>query len=285
MLSLHLKAACAFILCTAPAHASAYWNVFNIEGENNIGADIVYYDTLEDMLNDDNRVGVGQTNAFGGGFNANIVGSGSDGQRFWNVFNIEGESNIGADIVWYNSLDDMLNDDNRQGVGQTNGFGGGFNANIVGSGSDGERYWNVFNIEDESDIGADIVWYNSFEDMLNDDNRQGVGQTNGFGGGFNANIVGSGSDGETYWNVFNIEGENNIGADIVYYSSFEDMLNDDNRVGVGQTNAFGGGFNANIVGSGGFLMPVDVPEVPIPASLPLLLAATGGLAFLRKKRR
>ena len=276
-------------ITTIPANAATYWNVFNIEGEDDIGADIVYYNTFEDMLNDDNRVGVGQTNAFGGGYNANIVDSGSDGTHFWNVFNIEGEDSIGADIVYYNTLEDMLNDDNRAGVGQTNAFGGGYNANIVGSGSDGENYWNVFNIEGEDSIGADIVYYNSFQDMLNDDNRAGVGQTSAFGGGYNANIVGSGSDGENYWNVFNIEGEDSIGADIVYYSSFLDMLNDDNRTGVGQTSAFGGGYNANIVGAGATIIKrtppdEDIPPVPVPAALPLMLGALGVFGLIRRKR-
>jgi hypothetical protein len=290
--SFKLIAAATAALIASPASAVTYWNVFNIEGEDSIGADIVWYDTFEDMLNDENRAGTGQTDGFGGGFNANIVGAGSDGDKYWNVFNIEEENNIGADLVWYNTFDDMLNDENRAGTGQTNGFGGGFNANIVGAGSDGDKYWNVFNIEGEDSIGADIVWYDTFDDMLNDENRAGTGQTNEFGGGFNANIVGSGSDGENYWNVFNIEGEDNIGADIVWYATFQDMLNDENRQGTGQTNGFGGGFNANIVGSGASLIsfmppPADdpIPPVPVPASLPLLLAGLGGLTLLRKRRK
>jgi hypothetical protein len=36
----------------------------------------------------------------------------------------------------------------------------------------------------------------------------------------------------TYWNVFNIEGESAISADIVTYGSLTDMLNDTNRLGV-----------------------------------------------------
>ena len=223
---------------------------------------------------------------------AALIASPASAVTYWNVFNIEGEDSIGADIVWYDTFEDMLNDENRAGTGQTDGFGGGFNANIVGAGSDGDKYWNVFNIEGEDSIGADIVWYDTFDDMLNDENRAGTGQTNGFGGGFNANIVGSGSDGENYWNVFNIEGEDNIGADIVWYATFQDMLNDENRQGTGQTNGFGGGFNANIVGSGASLIsfmppPADdpIPPVPVPASLPLLLAGLGGLTLLRKRRK
>ena len=54
-------------------------------------------------------------------------------------------------IVTYASLTDMLDDTNRTGVfDPTRGFG----RNIVGSGSDGTAYWNVFNIEGESDQSA-----------------------------------------------------------------------------------------------------------------------------------
>jgi hypothetical protein len=71
------------------------------------------------------------------------------------------------------------------------------------------------------------------------------------------------------------------------------MLNDENRQGTGQTDGFGGGFNANIVGSGASLIsfmppkPGDdpIPPVPVPASLPLLLAGLGGLTLLRKRRK
>jgi len=237
-----------------------YWNVFNIEGESSVGADLVTYDSLTDMLTDTNRTGVNTLSGFG----ANVVGGGSNGTDYWSVFNIEGESSVGADIVTYGSLTDMLGDTNRSSVNTLGGFG----ANIVGSGSDGTNYWNVFNIEGESSVGADIVTYGSLADMLKDTNRASVNTLDGFG----ANIVGSGSDGTTYWNVFNIEGESSVGADIVTYGSLTDMLTDTNRASVNTLSGFG----ANIVGSGAF----DIDEavsVPEPASWGALMLGLFGL--------
>ncbi|OOG22715.1 hypothetical protein B1C78_14385, partial [Thioalkalivibrio denitrificans] len=112
-------AALALTASAANAAPVIYWNLFNIEGESVIGADFVTYATLDDMLNDINRLGVFQP--MGGGAGQNVVGSGSDGTTYWNLFNIEGESVIGADFVTYAALDDMLNDINRLGVFQPMG--------------------------------------------------------------------------------------------------------------------------------------------------------------------
>lgn len=243
-----------------------YWNVFNIEGESSVGADLVTYDSLSDMLTDSNRTSVNTLSGFG----ANIVGGGSDGSTLWNVFNIEGESSVGADIVTYGSIADMLGDANRTSVNTLSGFG----ANVVGSGSDGSAYWNVFNIEGESSVGADIVTYGSLADMLADTNRTSVNTLGGFG----ANIVGSGSDGDTYWNVFNIEGESAVGADIVTYDTLADMLSDSNRLSVNTL----GGFGANIVGSGAFNFD---PPVPIPEPSSWLLMALGATGLVLSRRR
>lgn len=243
-----------------------YWNVFNIEGESSVGADLVTYGSLSDMLTDSNRTSVNTLSGFG----TNIVGGGSDGSTLWNVFNIEGESSIGADIVTYASVSDLLADTNRTSVNTLSGFG----ANVVGSGSDGSTYWNVFNIEGESSVGADIVTYGSLADMLADTNRSSVNTLSGFG----ANIVGSGSDGDTYWNVFNIEGESSIGADIVTYDTLADMLTDSNRTSVNTL----GGFGTNIVGSGAFNPPVPIPE---PSSWLLLMVGAAGIFFSRVRVR
>ena len=251
-----------------------YWNVFNIEGESDIGADLVTYGSLSDMLSDTNRTSVNTLSGFG----ANIVGGGSDGSSLWNVFNIEGETSIGADIVTYSSVSDMLSDSNRTSVNTLSGFG----ANVVGSGSDGDAYWNVFNIEEESSIGADIVTYDSLTDMLSDTNRTSVNTLSGFG----ANIVGSGSDGDTYWSVFNIEGESSIGADIVTYDTLADMLSDSNRLSVNTL----GGFGANIVGSGAFNVDAPLPDpdplpVPEPSSWLLFGLGMAGLVLSRRRER
>ncbi|WP_158639293.1 hypothetical protein [Elioraea rosea] len=168
-------------LAAAPAQA-AYWNLFNFEGESALSSVYVTYDTLTDMLNDTNRTGGFQP----GNAANNVVGSDSDGTTWWSVFNFEGESEISATIVTYGSLIDMLNDTNRTG-----GFQPGNAANnVVGTGSDGETYWSVFNFEGESQISATIVTYDTLTDMLNDTNRTG-----GFQPGNAANnVVGSGAD-------------------------------------------------------------------------------------------
>jgi len=55
----------------APVHAMPiYWNVFNKEGESALGADLVTYASLADMLGDTNRTSVNSTHV-------NIVGSGA----------------------------------------------------------------------------------------------------------------------------------------------------------------------------------------------------------------
>ena len=79
-----------------------------------------------------------------------------------------------------------------------------------------------------------------------------------------------------YWNVFNIEGESSVGADIVTYVSLMDMLTDSNRNSVNTLTGFG----TNIVGSGAFVDAVAVPE---PSTLGLLGAGLLGLAFARRR--
>lgn len=117
----------------------------------------------------------------------NIVGSGSDGDTYWSLFNIEGESVLNAQYATYNSMTDMLLDTNRLNVLTPATFGAGHN--IVGSGTDGNAYWSLFNIEGESGLNAQYVTYNALEDMLLDTNRMGVFTPNTFGAG--RNIVGS----------------------------------------------------------------------------------------------
>ena len=175
-------------------------------------------------------------------------------------------------MVTYSSLTDMLSDTNRTGTFSP----GAFAENIFGSGSDGSTYWNVFNIENETSIDADIVTYASLTDMFLDTNRTGTFSP----GIFAENIVGSGSDGSTYWNVFNIENEGAIDADIVTYASLTDMLLDTNRTGTFSPGAFA----QNIVGSGASIL-LTPAVVPLPATFTLLATSMGlwFLAFFRRR--
>jgi hypothetical protein len=87
-------------------------------------------------------------------------------------------------------------------------------------------------------------------------------------------IAGSAPAKAAYWNVFNIEGESTVSADIVTYATLADMLDDTNRTGVFTPNPFG--FGANIVGSGAEILLTPPPgTIPEPGTLGLL-----GLALL-----
>jgi hypothetical protein len=219
-----------------------------------------------------------------GGRQSDIVGSGSDGLTYWNLFNVEGESGIGADFRTYATLTDMLNGTNPTGF-----FApvGGRQSDIVGTGSDGTTYWNLFNVEGESGIGADFRTYATLTDMLNNINPTGFFAPVG---GRQSDIVGTGSDGTTYWNLFNVEGESGIGADFRTYASLTDMLNNVNPIG---SFAPLGGGQSRIVGSGADLHPTEVPvHVPAPALSPvgllaglLVLLGVAGLALRPRRAR
>jgi rubrerythrin len=262
-----LIAGAALALSAFPARAT-YWSLFNIEGESTQASRYVTYASLTDMLGDTNRVGLFDPN--GGGSSRNIVGSGSDGQLYWSLFNIEGESTQASRYVTYASLTDMLGDTNRVGLFDPNG--GGSSRNIVGSGSDGQLYWSLFNIEGESAQASRYVTYASLADMLGDTNRVGLFDPNG--GGSSRNIVGSGYDGQLYWSLFNIEGESAQASRYVTYASLADMLGDTNRVGLFDPN--GGGSSRNIVGSGSDELRV-VQGVPEPSTLMLAVLGLAGL--------
>jgi hypothetical protein len=156
-------------------------------------------------------------------------------------------------------------------------------AGIVFAGSAGmarAAYWNVFNVEAEAAIPANIVTYATRADMLADTHRTGLFEPNNFG--FARNIVDSGSDGETYWNVFNVEEEDAIPANIVTYATLTDMLADTNRTGLFAHNNFG--FARNIVGSGADILlrpPVSVAE---PGTLALLAIGLAAIGLARRSR-
>ncbi len=253
-------------------HAT-YWSLFNVEGESSQSAAFVTYASRGDMLADTNRLGSFVPDTFG--FGRNIVGSGSDGSTYWSLFNVEGESSQSAAFVTYASRGDMLADTNRLGSFVPDTFG--FGRNIVGSGSDGSTYWSLFNVEGESSQSAAYVTYTSLGDMLADTNRLGSFVPDTFG--FGRNIVGSGSDGSTYWSLFNVEGESSQSAAYVTYTSLGDMLADTNRLGSFVPDTFG--FGRNIVGSGSDVVP-EPSTVILAASGLVGLAAFG---WRRRKRR
>ena len=140
-------------------------------------------------------------------------------------------------------------------------------------------YWSLFNVEGESALSAQYVTYGSLTDMLGDTNRLGVFSPNPLG--FGTNIVGSGSDGTTYWSLFNVENESTLSAQYVTYGSLTDMLGDTNRLGVFTPNPLG--FGVNIVGSGSDEMrggPVNVTE---PNVLALVGLGVFGIAMMRQR--
>ena len=129
-----LASACAAVLLQLPpsAQAATYWNLFNFELEDEEGAAVVTYATLQDMLLDQNRTGsFVYDDPFSG---PNLIGTGSDGTTYWNLFNFELEDEEGAAIVTYATLMDMLLDQNRTGsFVYDDPFSG---PNLIGGGSD-----------------------------------------------------------------------------------------------------------------------------------------------------
>ena len=264
---------------------AVFWNLFNAENDFGISARYHTYNTLTDMLNDTNRTSTIGLAPNGSGAGANVVGSGSDGTTYWNLFNAENDFGISARYHTYNTLTDMLNDTNRTSTIGLAPNGSGAGANVVGSGSDGTTYWNLFNAENDFGISARYHTYNTLTDMLNDTNRTSTIGLAPNGSGAGANVVGSGSDGTTYWNLFNAENDFGISARYHTYNTLTDMLNDTNRTSTIGLAPNGSGAGANVVGSGAMLLVGPGPG-PIPEPSTMILFGTGlaGLSAWRLKK-
>ena len=117
--------------------------------------------------------------------------------------------------------------------------------------------------------------------MLTDSNRTG-NFTPDTTGNSARNVVGSGSDGMTYWNLFNIEGESVQNSIYITYNTLADMLTDSNRTGNFTPDTTGNSAR-NVVGSGSTLwvMPGAVPE---PGTLALMLVGLGALSQAARRR-
>ncbi|MEM6466493.1 MAG: hypothetical protein AAF679_08310, partial [Pseudomonadota bacterium] len=155
----------------------------------------------------------------------------------------------------------------------------GQNNALIGSGSDGSTYWSLYenNAGGPTSIGTTYVTYNTLADMLTDTNRSSVN----FLLGQNNALVGSGSDGSTYWSLYenNAGGPSSIATTYVTYNSLADMLTDSNRA---STNFLLGQNNA-LIGGGAFV-PQAVRPIPIGPSGALLLTAMAGFGLLGLKR-
>jgi hypothetical protein len=162
-----------------------------------------------------------------------------------------------------------------------------FASSLVNYASAGEMYWSLFNVEEETSISSAYVTYSNLDDMLNDANRIDTFlPDNTFGGSFAANVVGSGSDGNLFWSLFNVEEETSISSAYVTYSNLDDMLNDANRIETFlPDDTFGGSFAANVVGSGAFMVPDPNPNpIPEPSAFALFLSAIIAVSIVRRKR-
>lgn len=84
-----------------------------------------------------------------------------------------------------------------------------------------------------------------------------------------------------YWNLFNIEGESSQSSVYVTYAAFEDMLNDENRLGTFLPDAFGA--SQNVVGSGAFVLS-DSAVVPEPGVFWLMLSGLAGIMLVTTRK-
>lgn len=89
-----------------------------------------------------------------------------------------------------------------------------------------------------------------------------------------------------YWNLFNIEEENQQNSVYITYDTLLDMLNDTNRIGSFVPDSVGNSAE-NVVGSGAFVMSPTQVQVPEPPTLILCMIGllSLGVAWTRKCAR
>ncbi len=200
---LALTAAAALAWTTNGSAASAvYWNVFNVEGESALSADIVTYGALGDMLADQNRTGVSTRTRSGSG--PTSWGPGRTGRRTGTCSTSRLSSDLSADIVTYGALGDMLADQNRTGVFTPNAARVRDQHRGVRVGRDDilERVQRRGRVRPCRPTSSPTArWATCWR------TRTGPASSRRTRSGSGPDIVGSGADGTTYWNVFNVEGE------------------------------------------------------------------------------
>jgi hypothetical protein len=168
---------------------------------------------------------------------------------YWNLFNAEDDFSDPANFVTYATLEDMLLDVNRTGVFVPDGFSAAVAGNIVDAGSDGTTFWLLGNQQGVLTDSAQFATYATFADMLGDTNRIALFTPDGFSAAAARNIIGTGSDGTTYWVLGNAEGISDP-AQFATYDSLMDMLNDENRTGLFTPDGFSVAAAGNIVSAG-----------------------------------
>lgn len=247
----------AAALLFSPKVARAdYWNLLN----TGTVAGFYQFATLGDMMRNVNPTAIIQTP---GPFATDIKGTGADGQTYWNLFNT---GQVAGFYTYANRLDMMLNR-NPTAIVQTPGL---FATYIQGTGSDGHTYWNQFNTGQV----AGYYTYATLDDMMLNRNPTSIVQTPGL---FATDIVGSGSDGRTYWNLFNTGQV----AGFYTYATLGDMMLNVNPTSIVQTP---GPFATTIIGTDADILPSMV-TVPEPGTLGLMGIALLAMALLGRRAR